>query len=91
MSAGNDNNRTPETQDIWNQNATFWDSIIGDAGNKFHKTIVEPTALSLLDLTPGETVLDIACGNGAFARTMAQLGVHVVASDFSALARRDEL
>jgi SAM-dependent methyltransferase len=35
-------------------------------------------------LQPGETVLEIACGNGVFSRRMAQLGVHVIATDFSA-------
>lgn len=72
-----------ESQDIWNQNATFWDSIIGDTGNRFHRTIVEPSVLKLLSLAADETVLEIACGNGAFARTMAAYGVQIVASDFS--------
>lgn len=84
MSTRNDDDLTPDTQDIWNQNAAFWDSIIGDAGNEFHRTIVEPATLKLLAPQAGETVFEIACGNGAFARTMAQFGVHVVASDFSA-------
>jgi ubiquinone/menaquinone biosynthesis C-methylase UbiE len=83
MSAGKGDSLSSETQDIWNQNAAFWDSIIGDAGNRFHRTIVEPATLNLLALQAGESVLEIACGNGAFARTMSQFGVYVVASDFS--------
>jgi 2-polyprenyl-3-methyl-5-hydroxy-6-metoxy-1,4-benzoquinol methylase len=83
MSAGKGDSLSLETQDIWNQNAAFWDSIIGDAGNRFHRAIVEPATLNLLALQAGESVLEIACGNGAFARKMAQFGVHVVASDFS--------
>ena len=84
MSAAKGDSLAPETQDIWNQNADFWDNVIGDTGNRFHRTIVEPATLNLLALRAGESVLEIACGNGAFARKMAQLGVHVVASDFSA-------
>lgn len=84
MSTAADDEFTRETQEIWNQNAAFWDSIIGDAGNRFHQTIVEPATLDLLALKASESVLELACGNGAFARTMARLGVHVVASDFSA-------
>lgn len=72
-----------ETKEIWNENAAFWDSIIGDAGNRFHRTIVEPATLELLSPAAGESILEVACGNGAFARTLAQFGVHVVASDFS--------
>jgi 2-polyprenyl-3-methyl-5-hydroxy-6-metoxy-1,4-benzoquinol methylase len=84
MSAEKGDRLTAETQDIWNQNAAFWDSIIGDAGNRFHRTIIEPATLNLLALSAGESLLEIACGNGAFARKMAQFGIHVVACDFSA-------
>jgi SAM-dependent methyltransferase len=83
MSTDDDGTLTPETQAIWNQNATFWDRIIGDGGNRFHRVVVEPAVLNLLNLTAGETVLEIACGNGAFARKITTFGVHVVASDFS--------
>lgn len=74
----------PEYQAIWNTNAAFWDNTIGDTGNRFHRMIVEPAVLDLLDLQSGQTILEIACGNGAFARTMAKRGIHVIASDFSA-------
>ncbi len=72
-----------ETRDIWNQNAAFWDDRMGD-GNDFQRILVGPASERLLNLQPGENVLEIACGNGAFARRMAQLGVSVVATDFSA-------
>lgn len=84
MSADNADTLTPETQAIWNQNAAFWDSMIGDTGNRFHRSVVEPAVLNLLNPTAGETVLEIACGNGAFARKITEFGVRVVASDFSA-------
>jgi SAM-dependent methyltransferase len=57
---------------------------MGDDGNDFHRLLVAPASERLLDLQPGETVLEIACGNGVFARRMARHGVHVVATDFSA-------
>ena len=71
-----------ETQAIWEQNASFWDSYIGE-GNDFHRQLVEPTVLGLLDLQEGEVVLEVACGNGNFARRLASLGAKVVACDFS--------
>jgi SAM-dependent methyltransferase len=37
----------------------------------------------LLKVQPGETVLDVACGNGVFSRRLAELGARVVAVDFS--------
>jgi 2-polyprenyl-3-methyl-5-hydroxy-6-metoxy-1,4-benzoquinol methylase len=70
---------TDEARQIWDQKATWWDSHFGEDANLF----VRPTVERLLDLQPGQRVLDIACGNGAFSRRMAQLGARVVACDFS--------
>jgi SAM-dependent methyltransferase len=66
----------------WNQIAEFWDDVFGD-GNPFHNTLVAPAVERLLALRPGEAVLDVACGNGAFARRMASLGARVTACDVS--------
>jgi len=52
-------------------------------GNLFQKILIGPASERLLDLKPEELVLEVACGNGVFTRRMAQLGVQVVASDFS--------
>jgi 2-polyprenyl-3-methyl-5-hydroxy-6-metoxy-1,4-benzoquinol methylase len=69
-------------QRVWNQNAQFWSDTVGE-GNDFQRLLIGPATELLLDIRPGEVVLDIACGNGHFARRMAQLGAHVVATDFS--------
>jgi len=71
-----------EVKSVWNANAEFWDGRMGE-GNAFHKTLIEPTQLSLLNIKPGQRVLDIACGNGQFARKIAGLGAKVTAVDFS--------
>ncbi len=83
MEDNKDENLVQETREIWEQNATFWDGILGDLGNRFHRAIVEPATLDLLAPVKDESILEVACGNGAFARTLARFGVHVVASDFS--------
>jgi 2-polyprenyl-3-methyl-5-hydroxy-6-metoxy-1,4-benzoquinol methylase len=71
-----------EIKTIWNQNAEFWDEYMKE-GNDFQRILIGPVAERLLDLKPGEQVLEVACGNGSFTRRMAQLGAHIVASDFS--------
>lgn len=71
-----------KVRDIWNANADFWDRRMGE-GNAFHKTLIEPTQLRLLDVKPGRRILDVACGNGQFSRKMAGLGAVVTAVDFS--------
>ncbi|HEX9897154.1 MAG TPA: methyltransferase domain-containing protein [Dehalococcoidales bacterium] len=69
-------------KDVWNANAEFWDSRMGE-GNRFHKTLIEPVQLKMLDIKPGMKILDVACGNGQFARKMAEMGAKVTAIDFS--------
>jgi len=71
-----------ETRNIWDQNAAFWDDRMRD-GNDFQRILTGPASERLLNLQPGETVLELACGNGVFSRRMAQLGVYVIATDFS--------
>ena len=52
-------------------------------GNRHSKELVWPAQERLLGLRRGESVLEVACGNGNFARRMARAGAKVVASDFS--------
>ncbi|HEV3260682.1 MAG TPA: class I SAM-dependent methyltransferase [Gemmataceae bacterium] len=73
---------TAKTQAIWDQNAAWWDDKIGE-GNAFQQQLVGPATERLLEVRPGENVLDLACGNGLFSRRLAQLGGRVLACDFS--------
>ncbi len=66
----------------WDANAAFWDERMGE-GNTFHRHLVGPAAERLLDLQPGERVVEFACGNGQFSRRMADLGATVVATELS--------
>jgi 2-polyprenyl-3-methyl-5-hydroxy-6-metoxy-1,4-benzoquinol methylase len=71
-----------ESRAIWDTNAEAWDKKIGSGGG-WQTTFIAPTVERMLNIQPGETVLDIACGNGQFSRRLAELGASVVASDFS--------
>ncbi|MDP9380107.1 MAG: class I SAM-dependent methyltransferase [Chloroflexota bacterium] len=71
-----------ETQDLWERKAPFWDERMGE-GNQFQRVLVGPASERLLEVRPGEVVLDLACGNGVMSRRLAQLGATVVATDFS--------
>ncbi len=71
-----------KVRNIWETNAEWWDSKIGD-GNVFQNLLIEPYTEKLLDIKKGENVLDIACGVGRFSRRLAELGAYVIAFDFS--------
>ncbi len=79
-----------ETRTIWNANAAWWDEAIGD-GNDFQNYLIEPASEKLLAISPGDRVLDIACGAGRLTRKLAEAGARMVAFDqaeaFIALAR----
>ena len=81
-----------EGRQRWNRKAKFWDGLHGQAGNDFHRRLVEPSLLRLLELSAGDDVLDIGCGNGVLSRRLAALGARVTGIDFSSelitLARR---
>lgn len=72
-----------QTREIWDANAEWWDDYVGAEGNDFHRVLIAPAQMRLLRLKAGERVLEIACGNGQFAREMARRGADVVAFDFS--------
>lgn len=67
---------------MWDANAAFWDQRMGE-GNAFHRYLNRPTLERLLAVRGGERVLEIACGNGQFARQLASLGAEVLAVDAS--------
>jgi 2-polyprenyl-3-methyl-5-hydroxy-6-metoxy-1,4-benzoquinol methylase len=71
-----------QTREAWNANADFWDERMGE-GNDFVEVLTWPATERLLELQPGERVLDVACGNGLTSRRLAALGAEVVAFDFA--------
>jgi 2-polyprenyl-3-methyl-5-hydroxy-6-metoxy-1,4-benzoquinol methylase len=73
-----------ENQQIWEANATEWNTQMGALGNLWHTQLIAPVAEQLLALNKGDKLLDVGCGNGMFSRRMANSGILVDAFDFSA-------
>jgi len=71
-----------EIRTTWDQLAGYWDEQM-EAGETWQRTLIQPPVGRLLELLAGERVLEIACGNGEFARVMAAAGASVLATDFS--------
>ena len=71
-----------ETREAWDANAPFWDQRMGE-GNDFVNDLIWPATRLLLDPRPGERLLDVGCGNGLYARKLADLGTDVIAFDFA--------
>ena len=71
-----------DVRDAWDTNPDYWNERMGE-GNSFHNSLVRPSMEKLLALKSGEKLLDIACGNGHFARQMAEHEVRVTAIDIA--------
>ena len=71
-----------DVRSAWDELAAFWDERM-EAGATWQRHLIQPSVERLLRLERGERVLEIACGNGEFARRMSELGGQVLAVDFS--------
>jgi SAM-dependent methyltransferase len=70
--------------DAWDANAAYWDAHMGADGNEWHLRLIRPAVERLLGPVAGQRVLDVACGNGLYARRLIELGAaHVTATDVS--------
>jgi ubiquinone/menaquinone biosynthesis C-methylase UbiE len=67
----------------WESVAAWYDTLVGEKGGYFHTHVIFPKLLPLLSIRPGNKVLDIACGQGAFARILASNDCEVTAVDQS--------
>ena len=76
----------------WDHVAAWYDGWVGAQGSRYHQRIAIPTTLDLLDLRPGEEVLDVGAGQGVLAPHVHAQGARYTGVDASprliALARR---
>ena len=65
----------------WGSVADWYDQLVGESGSEFHRNVVLPGTLRLLPLAPGQTFLDVACGQGVLCRLLAARGVNCTGVD----------
>ena len=76
--------RGPGSETAWRgETARWYDSLSGERGSDYHQKVVFPGVLRLLGAVAGRRVLDVACGQGAFARMLVQGGARVTGVDAS--------
>ena len=79
----------------WDALASWRDARMGEEGDLWHRSLVDPTFLRMVGPVRGRRILDLACGNGYLTRRWARAGARsVVGVDSSraslTLARRRE-
>lgn len=65
----------------WGGVAEWYDRLVGESGSEYHREVVLPGVLRLLALKPGDSAVDIACGQGVLCRVLHDRGVHVTGVD----------
>ena len=73
----------PRLPTDWDSVSRWYDDLVGDSGNEYHRQVVLPGALRLLSLRPGQRAIDIACGQGVLCRRLHEAGIRVVGVDAS--------
>ena len=72
------------TDNGWADLAGYWDETFGDAGDLWHRSLIDPPLLKLIGEVADLRVLDLACGNGYLSRRFARQGASVTGLDGSA-------
>jgi len=56
----------------WQKVSKWYNTIVGEKGHYYHQAVVVPSSLKLLELKQGDKLLDIACGQGVFSRSIPE-------------------
>jgi ubiquinone/menaquinone biosynthesis C-methylase UbiE len=65
----------------WNAVANWYDDLLLGGEGTYQKDLILPNLLRLMEIKRGEKILDLACGQGFFAREFAVAGGEVFGAD----------
>ncbi len=65
--------KSPAKKDAgWDPVAAWYDKLVGEAGSDYHRHVILPAALRLLDPQEEEAVVDVCCGQGVLVRPLLE-------------------
>jgi ubiquinone/menaquinone biosynthesis C-methylase UbiE len=65
----------------WGKVAGWYNNLLEEGEDTYQEKLIKPNLMRILNPQKGETILDIGCGQGYFARLIAQNGASVVGID----------
>lgn len=78
----------------WGKVAGWYNNLIEKNPDSYQKKLILPNLIRLVEAKKGELILDLACGQGFFAREFAKLGAKVIGVDISpeliSIAKQDK-
>ncbi len=72
-----------QNKNYWSSIATKYDDTVKETGDQSQQLVINPKVEEMLGDLHGKVVLDAGCGNGYWARRMAQTAERVVGVDFT--------
>jgi len=70
-----------EDNTSWGKVADWYDDLLEGDNDTYQAKVILPNLVRLLEIKKGETVLDLACGQGFFSRAISALGADVTGVD----------
>lgn len=67
----------------WDNVASWYDAHLEENADSFQAQVIAPNLMRMLSLKKGDVVLDLACGQGYFARLAQQQGASLTGIDLS--------
>src|SRR3954469_4019052 len=67
----------------WSGVAEWYDRLVGEAGSEYHREVVLPGVLRLVRPQRGQSIVDVACGQGVLCRLLYERGVTTTGVDAS--------
>src|SRR5690606_27427459 len=55
--------------------------LVGESGSEYHREVVLPGVLRMLDVKPSQRIVDVACGQGVLCRLLREKGAEVSGVD----------
>jgi ubiquinone/menaquinone biosynthesis C-methylase UbiE len=65
----------------WGNVADWYDQLVGESGSEYHRHVVLPGVMRLIDPQPSQRIIDIACGQGVLCRLLRERGAEVSGID----------
>lgn len=62
--------KAKEKNTSWSPVSKWYGDIVGESGHYFHQHVILPGIKALMEPKAGDSVLDVGCGQGVYARTL---------------------
>ena len=67
----------------WGKVAGWYNGLLEEGEDTYQEKVIRPNLLRVLNVKPGEEILDVGCGQGYFSRELAKAGPKVLGIDIA--------